>query len=140
MKSRPMRFGFGLALTAGLLVACGDGAGPVEISAVEGFRFNPDAVTVRAGEEVTFVVTNDDEIAHEFVLGPEHVQMAHEEAAAMDMEHAEMEVEGQLAAFNLDPGESREVTVTFDEPGEMLFGCHVPGHYPAGMVGTVTIE
>jgi uncharacterized cupredoxin-like copper-binding protein len=26
------------------------------------------------------------------------------------------------------------------EGGEILFGCHQPGHYQAGMKGTVTVE
>ncbi|HEX7173009.1 MAG TPA: hypothetical protein VF365_10425 [Candidatus Limnocylindria bacterium] len=29
---------------------------------------------------------------------------------------------------------------TFDEPGELLIGCHVDGHYDAGMRGTFLAE
>lgn len=29
---------------------------------------------------------------------------------------------------------------TFTEPGTVLIGCHQPGHYSAGMKGTVTVE
>lgn len=32
------------------------------------------------------------------------------------------------------------MTVPFGERGEVLFGCHEPGRYQAGMVGTVTVE
>jgi uncharacterized cupredoxin-like copper-binding protein len=30
--------------------------------------------------------------------------------------------------------------VTFDEPGNVLFACHQPGHYDGGMVGTITMS
>jgi len=133
-------------MLAGLLAACGggDGAeggdGVIEISALDELRFEPSSVTVQAGEPVTFRVTNEGQDVHEFVLGPDHVQMAHEEASAEGMEHGEMHVEGQLAALELEPGETEEVAVTFDEPGEMPFGCHEPGHFDGGMVGTVFVE
>ena len=134
-----MPVGLGVALLAAGLVACGDDDGTIEISARDEFRFDPDEVTVQAGEEVTFVITNDGEIVHEFVLGPEMVQMAHEEAMAQG-EEMDMDIQGQLAAVELEPGETREVTVTFPEPGEMTYGCHEPGHFDAGMFGTVIVE
>lgn len=135
-----------VGVSALVLVGCGgdDGSGAdgavVEISAHDDLRFEPSSVTVSAGEPVTFVVINEGETVHEFVLGPEMVQMAHEEMSAEGMEHEEMEVEGQLAALAIEPGETEEVTVTFEEPGEMPFGCHEPGHFDGGMVGTVTVE
>lgn len=145
MRQRWISVGAALLLGA-LLAACGngdaesDGEQIVEISAYDDLRFEPDAVTVQAGESVTFVVTNEGQVVHEFVLGPEHVQMAHEDASEGGEEHGGMEVEGQLAALTVDPGEKEQATVTFDEPGEMPYGCHEPGHYDGGMVGTVTIE
>ena len=124
-----------------LLSACG-GGGPrtIEISALDEPAFDPAEVSVEEGETVRFLVTNVGEIQHEFVLGPEHVQMAHEEAGEMAEKHGGMEVEGQLAALDLAPGETREVEVTFDEAGEVLYGCHEPGHYDGGMVATIRVE
>lgn len=49
-----MPVGLGVALLAAGLVACGDDDGTIEISALDDFRFDPDEVTVQAGEEVTF--------------------------------------------------------------------------------------
>lgn len=123
-----------------LLSACG-GGGPrtIEIAALDELAFDPAEVAVDPGETVRFVVTNEGEAVHEFVLGVEHVQMAHEEASEMGEEHGGMEVEDQLAALELPPGETREVEVTFEEAGEILYGCHEPGHYAGGMVGTVTV-
>ncbi len=146
MQRRKIGVLFGVVLLAGLLVACGgDGAGGddgvIEISMFDDLRFEPNSVTVTAGEPVTFRVTNEGQVVHEIVIGPEHVQMAHAEAAAEgEMEHGEMDVEGQLAALEVEPGDTDEVTVTFEEAGEMPFGCHEPGHYEGGMFGTVTVE
>jgi uncharacterized cupredoxin-like copper-binding protein len=127
----------GFALAA-LLAACGGGQ-RIQIEALDQFAWDPASVTVQAGETVTFVVTNDGENQHEFVLGPEHVQEAHEEAATGGMEHGEAGEEA-MAVLELAPGETQEATVTFEEPGEVLYGCHEPGHYDGGMVGTVTVE
>jgi uncharacterized cupredoxin-like copper-binding protein len=124
-----------------LLSACGGGEPrTIEISALDQLAFDPAQVSVEEGETVRFVVTNVGEIQHEFVLGPERVQMAHEESSEMGEEHGGMEVEGQLAALDLTPGETQEVEVTFKEAGEVLYGCHEPGHYQGGMVGTVTVR
>ena len=38
------------------------------------------------------------------------------------------------------PGESAEITYTFDETGDVLLGCHQPGHYDGGMVATITVS
>ena len=136
------------SIVAVLLAACGGGETTgtdesprtIEVQTLDEFRFEPSEVTVEAGETIRFVVSNSGELEHEFVLGPEHVQMAHEEASKMGGEHGEMHVEGQLAALELQPGETKEATVTFEEGGEILMGCHVQGHYDAGMVGQVVIE
>jgi uncharacterized cupredoxin-like copper-binding protein len=124
---------------AALLVACGGGGQTIEVQALDELAWDPASVTVQAGETVTFVVTNDGQAQHEFVLGPDHVQEAHEEAAAGGMEHGEAGEEA-MAVLELAPGETEEATITFDEPGEILYGCHEPGHYDGGMVGTVTVE
>lgn len=130
---------------AGLLVlaSCGGGADEgssaqvrtVEVKALDSLRFEPASVSVRSGEKVRFVITNAGKIAHEFVLGDEEMQMAHEnQAGAMD--HGMVEA---MAAVKLAAGETEEVRVTFDEAGEVLYGCHEPGHYEGGMIGTVAV-
>lgn len=142
------RFGGAVAvLTVLLPAACGGGAEPSEaggdervirIEALDSLAFEPAQVSVAAGETVRFVVNNPGVSLHEFVLGPDSVQIAHEEASEMGGEHGG-HVEGQLAAVDLPSGATEEVVVTFEEPGEILFGCHEPGHYDGGMVGTVTV-
>lgn len=148
MRVRSMIVLLTLALGAGLLAACGgdgdgagsDGDGTIEIRAFD-IGFEPTSVEVAAGETVTFVVTNDGAVEHEFVLGPEHIQMEHEGGMGEGMEHDEMTEDAMEGwpALTLAPGATEEVTHTFEEAGEVLFGCHVEGHYAAGMKGTVTV-
>lgn len=38
-------------------------------------------------------------------------------------------------------GKTGSLTLTFPSaPGPYLYGCHVNGHYPAGIHGTITIS
>jgi uncharacterized cupredoxin-like copper-binding protein len=36
-------------------------------------------------------------------------------------------------------GETGRVTMTFDFAQRLLIGCHEPGHYEAGMVGSIDV-
>lgn len=42
-------------------------------------------------------------------------------------------------ALTLEAGESDGLTMTFEASGTLLYGCHQPGHYEGGMVGTITV-
>lgn len=98
----------------------------------------PGAMTVPSGVPVTFVVTNAGTVAHEFVLGDESEQAAHEDemsdAGGMGMPADEP------MAIGVEPGMTKELTTTFAAPGTIIAGCHVAGHYAAGMQATITIE
>lgn len=109
----------------------------VEISGSDDFRFDPESVAITAGETITFRVTNTGAIRHDFVLGDAAMQDAHDaEMAGMsgDMVHDEPHT------LSLEPGETKEMTWRMTSSGEILFGCHQPGHYAAGMKGIVTIS
>ena len=111
-------------------------------------RFAPDRLKVRKGDTVRFVVSNAGKLPHEFVLADEEIQEAHEQAMAEagDMGHegmADMDMHGDaeepMARLTVGSGETKEVTVTFTEEGDLLFGCHLEGHYKAGMLGKVDV-
>lgn len=111
----------------------------IEISANDDFRFDPDTITVSAGEVVTFKVTNVGLIPHDFVLGDVAAQDAHEEAMQNMTGDGSMSHEDPNA-FIVDPGETREMTWRMTQSGEILMGCHQPGHYAAGMKGNIEID
>jgi uncharacterized cupredoxin-like copper-binding protein len=95
-------------------------------------RFEPATFAFEPGETVTFVVENADPIDHEFLLGDESVQLAHERGT--EAFHPPRPGEMTVPA-----GTTATTTYTFAEPGEVLLGCHLPGHYAYGMGGTVTV-
>ncbi len=98
-------------------------------------RMEPAQFTVPRGVPVTFVVTNSGAIDHEFYLGDEQEQAEHEtEMAAGGMVH------DVPNGITVKPAETKELTFTFTEAGGTLAGCHVPGHYPAGMKATITVQ
>ena len=110
----------------------------IEVSLSDALKIEPSAMTVPAGVPVTFVVTNTGTVFHEFVLGDEAEQMAHDKEM---MESGGMSMpQDEPMAIGVDPGKTKELTVTFDGPGEILAGCHVTGHYAAGMKAAITIE
>jgi uncharacterized cupredoxin-like copper-binding protein len=156
----------GLALSAcgadgndesGSVVASGDASadGVIEIAMVD-IAVEAVAVEVKAGEPVTFKFTNNGKIKHEAIFGDEAEQEAHgEEMANMGDEQMDMNGDGTMDMstsdmagtdgeemdndFVLEPGESGEITMTFDEAGTTIIGCHETGHWEAGMRVDVTI-
>jgi uncharacterized cupredoxin-like copper-binding protein len=82
------------------------------------------------GETVIFEVTNEGLGRHEFYLGDEEAQMHHAEEMA-DMGSGMMHDEED--GVTVEPGETKNLEYTFHAAGEMLAGCHEPGHYEAGM-------
>lgn len=96
-------------------------------------RFEPEEIRLEAGQEVTFVIHNDDPIDHEFILGDQAVQDRHE--SGTEAHHGQIPTEVSVPA-----GATVETTVRFEEPGEMILGCHLPGHYAYGMKAVVTVS
>jgi uncharacterized cupredoxin-like copper-binding protein len=94
-------------------------------------RFDPAVVRAAPGEEIRFVIHNTDPIDHEFILGDDLVQRAHELGSA-----AAHSAPGQVS---VPAGETVRTTVTFTTPGALTFACHLPGHFAYGMRGTVVV-
>lgn len=106
----------------------------IEVTTRDPYRFEPAALEVEPGETVTFVVTNEGEQDHEFVLGDVAYQESHgEQMAAGAMHH-------DANGVSLAPGATEELTWTFPEQGQVLYGCHVDGHYDSGMVGAISVS
>jgi uncharacterized cupredoxin-like copper-binding protein len=41
--------------------------------------------------------------------------------------------------MSVPAGTTRTTTYTLTNPGTLIFGCHLPGHYAFGMRGLVTV-
>jgi uncharacterized cupredoxin-like copper-binding protein len=123
---------------------------PVRVVMNDRFRYQPSAIMVRAGHRVTFDVTNAGKLPHEFILGDRAAQLEHERemraatGGDMDMQahthlHGSDAPAGGTGGLTVPPGQTRRLTWTFDKPGIVLYGCHVLGHWAAGMRGTIVV-
>jgi uncharacterized cupredoxin-like copper-binding protein len=108
----------------------------VEVTTLDAMSFEPSRINASAGETLTFVVTNTGQAVHEFTLGDAAMQQEHAEAMA--------HTPGEMAhstpnSITLQPGETKQLTWRLGDTGTLEYGCHVPGHYQAGMRGQITI-
>ncbi|MEX2557613.1 MAG: cupredoxin domain-containing protein [Actinomycetota bacterium] len=95
-------------------------------------KYLPGTIAVKAGTTIDFVVVNDDPIAHEFIIGTEADQKAHEKGKPGDPHTGPGEA-------SIPANETVHLSYTFARAGTMLYACHVPGHYTYGMRGTVQV-
>lgn len=114
--------------------------------------FEPRHLQVRAGETVRFVVINQGQLPHEFNLGDKAMHAEHQKQmlamqgersnAATDPAHSHHGEHGHAGGNTVlvQPGQRAELTWTFRKSAPIEFACNVPGHYQAGMVGSLTIE
>jgi uncharacterized cupredoxin-like copper-binding protein len=108
----------------------------IEVSMTDNMRFTPERIEVRQGETVKLVVRNDGKILHELVLGTKKALDAHAEMMVKfpGMEHDEPHM------VHVKPAKSEPLVWNFNRAGEFQFACLIPGHYQAGMVGTVVVR
>ena len=107
----------------------------IEVKLTDQLKMDPATISVPAGVPVTFVVTNTGTIQHQFFVGDAAAQTAEEQA----MTGATSAPPDSANGIGVNPGQTRELTVTFSAPGTSLAGCHIAGHYLAGMKSTITI-
>lgn len=108
----------------------------VNVVALDTMRFEPSNIRVQAGETIRFMVTNKGKLPHEFVIGTAMEQKQHEE---MMQKMPNMKHEDENAV-SLAPGETKTLVWQFGQADDVQMGCHVPGHYPAGMVSKVSVS
>ena len=118
-----------------LLVVAGWSAGPATAQVTVDLRhsrFAPGELVVPAGTTVRFTIRNLDPIDHEFLLGDQEVQDAHERGT--EASHGDRPGEVSVAA-----GETATTAYSFDEAGVVYIGCHLPRHWDYGMQGRVVV-
>jgi uncharacterized cupredoxin-like copper-binding protein len=107
----------------------------VDIGMFDSMRFSPGVLTVARGETIRFIVRNVGKLRHEIVIGtPEEI--AHHRHAMLNdpgMAHASPNM------AHVAPGKREQMTWRFGIPGQLEFACLLPGHYEAGMRGTITV-
>ncbi len=98
--------------------------------------FTPSTLSAKQGDTVKFRFTNTGALLHEAVIGNADVQAA----AEMAMQQGGHQGMDMTSVVEVKPGATGELTLTFDKTGEVLIGCHQPGHYAGGMRATVTVS
>jgi uncharacterized cupredoxin-like copper-binding protein len=129
-------------MPAGLTLATVEAPRDIVVSMTDDLRFDPGTIAVAEGETIRFLLDNPTAAPHDFLIGDAEEQVHHAEEMAMGEAHDDAGVEdagGLPGAVTLAPGESAEVLATFDQAGELLIGCHVPGHWEAGMRGAIAV-
>jgi uncharacterized cupredoxin-like copper-binding protein len=150
LKVTAMRRLLLLIASLGLVVAaCATPVPPaprfIDISMTDAMRFVPATINVAVGEAVVFQVTNDGLAVHEFTVGDAAVQNAHaaEMAAAKPGTTGHSHEGGDAheeTGVTVQPGASAVREYTFATAGTLFIGCHEPGHFAAGMVGTIVVK
>jgi len=100
------------------------------------YVFEPAALTFKAGETVRLHIVNKGEQDHEFVMDGQDAIMEHK---ALMEKFPEMEHDDPNAV-RLAPGEEGDILWTFGKAGTFSFACLIPGHYDAGMHGTLKVN
>ena len=108
----------------------------ITIEMADTMRYTPSDIQVKQGETLRFIVKNKGKIKHELSLGTEKELLEHLEQMKKfpDMEHDEP------SKLSLAPGKQGEIIWQFTKAGTVNFACLMPGHYEAGMKGTVKVS
>lgn len=89
---------------------------------LEDLRFTPNRIDAKVGVPLTVRLTNRGTERHD-----------------LNFESLHMPGLGGVESI-LDPGETRTVTLTFDQPGTHTFICTLPGHAASGMTGAAFVS
>jgi len=111
----------------------------VEVRMFEGggkMGFEPARIEVRRGEQVRFVLHNNGEEDHEFILATVTENRRH---ADVMKKHPGMEHDDPNGKRILPYG-SGELVWKFTRRGEFEFACLIPGHYEKGMFGKIIVK
>lgn len=121
--------------------------------------FEPEAITVKKGETVKFIIKNEGTLVHEFSLGTAEMHAHHaremqmmvdhgvingdridQSAMMMDMGNGQTMKHDDPNAVLLEPGKKAELVWTFSGDATLEFSCGVPGHAESGMTGAITSQ
>ena len=130
----------------------------IDITMQDNF-YEPESISVAAGETIRFKITNKGAYLHEFGLGTAAMHAAHQKQMMTMMEHGMIEADrinrekmmmdhgdgrgmkhDDPNSILLEPGKSGEVIWKFSKPVDLEFACNIPGHYESGMMGPIKFK
>ena len=108
----------------------------ITITLDDAMRFTPANWQATSGETVRIRVVNTGKVRHEFIIGTETELKTHAEdmkkPSAAHNHHASN-------AVSVEAGGTGELVWTFTDAGVLHTACFEPGHYEAGMRGTISV-
>lgn len=107
----------------------------VVVDMADTMRFSPESLSVKQGETVRLVVRNQGKLRHELTLGTIADLKEH---AVLMLKHPNMQ-HTDPNMVQVEPGEVKEVVWKFSKAGKVDFACLQPGHFEAGMKGSVQV-
>jgi uncharacterized cupredoxin-like copper-binding protein len=108
----------------------------LEILMTDDMRFSPSHIEVREGETLRLRAVNRGKVMHEIVIG---TRKELEEHAELMKKHPNMEHDEPYMA-HVEPGQRGDIVWTFNRVGDFEFACLIPGHFEAGMRGTLRVR
>lgn len=98
--------------------------------------FIPDRVEIKRGEQIRFKLSNNGELDHEFMLATTEENLKHAEQMKKnpEMEHDDPN------SRRVKPKQKDEIVWRFTKAGKFEYGCLIPGHREAGMIGTIVVK
>ena len=108
----------------------------VTVTLSDDMRFTPANWQATSGETVRIQLVNAGQVRHEFIIGTQAELQAHAEEMkkpnAGHNHHASN-------AVSVAAGATGELVWTFADAGVLHIACFEPGHYEAGMRGTISV-
>ncbi len=98
--------------------------------------FVPARLEVKKGDQIKFVLRNNGELDHEFVLASTADNLKHAE----EMKKHPAMVHADPNGRQLAPKKTGEIVWKFTKAGEFEYACLIPGHREAGMTGTIVVK
>ena len=124
-----------LASHGGAAGLAADVARTLDIGMLDTMRFAPDALRFTRGQTIRFNVRNGGQAQHEIVIGTSTDIKRHRQAMREDPGMAH----GAANMAHVPPGDTQQLLWKFEHAGQFEFACLLPGHYEAGMRGTITV-
>ena len=109
----------------------------VTMTEVDGkMLFLPNRIEIKKDEQVKFVLRNNGELDHEFILATTAENLKHAESMKKnpDMEHDDPH------GMRLAPKKTDQIVWRFTQVGVFEYSRLIPGHREAGMIGTIVVK
>ncbi len=123
----------------------------IEMKGTDQLRFSVESIEATPGQKITVKLTNDSKfpaaaMSHNFVLLKQSSDAKAVDEASVthrENEYIAPEMKDKIIAHTGLASGGQTVQVTFNapkKPGKYLYICTFPGHFNAGMKGTLTVK